>query len=127
MTSNTTQPLVIKNWQEAIAESPVVGFGHIRNGNLDAYPGSIASQGIATSLIQSLTSRTFTADAATDICTASGSLASGNFVAKAVTFSSTGTLPAGLTAGTTYFLIYLSSTTFKVATTIANANAGIAI
>ena len=127
MTSNTTQPLVIKNWQEAIADSPVLGFGHIRNANIDAYPGAIASQGIPTTLIQSLTSRTFTADASTDICTASGSLASGNFVGKAVTFSSSGTLPAGLTAGVTYFLIYISSTTFKVATTIANANAGTAI
>ena len=32
-----------------------------------------------------------------------------------------------LAAGVTYFLIYISSTTFKVATTIANANAGTAI
>jgi hypothetical protein len=127
MTSNTTQPLVIKNWQEAIADSPLLGFGHVRNANIDAYPGAIASQGIPTSLILSLTSRTFTANAGTDVCTASGSLSSQNFTGKAVTFSSTGTLPAGLVAGTVYFLIYSSSTLFKVATTLQNANAGTAI
>lgn len=127
MTSNTTQPLVIKNWQEAIADSPVLGFGHIRNANIDAYPGAIVSQGIPTTLIQSLTSRTFTVVAATDICTASASLASGNFVSKAVQFTTTGTLPAGLSLNTTYFLIYIDATNFKVATTIALAEAGTAI
>lgn len=41
--------------------------------------------------------------------------------------SSSGSLPTGLTAGTTYYAIYVSSTTFKVASSEANALTGTAI
>lgn len=41
--------------------------------------------------------------------------------------SSGGSLPTGLSASTTYFTIYVSSTTFRVATTYANALSGTAI
>lgn len=44
-----------------------------------------------------------------------------------IIFSSTGTVPAGLTAGVTYYSIYLTATTIKVATSEANADAGTAI
>lgn len=44
-----------------------------------------------------------------------------------ILFKSTGTLPAGLTAATTYYAIRVSSTVIKVATTIANSVAGTAI
>lgn len=44
-----------------------------------------------------------------------------------IKFSSTGTVPGGLTAGTTYYAIYVSSTSIKVATTAANATAGTAV
>lgn len=44
-----------------------------------------------------------------------------------VIFSSTGTVPTGLAAGTIYYAINTSSTTFKVATTPANATAGTAV
>lgn len=42
-------------------------------------------------------------------------------------FSTTGTLPAGLSVGTDYYLIAASSSTLKVATSAANALAGTAI
>lgn len=42
-------------------------------------------------------------------------------------FASTGTLPGGLATSTVYYAIYVSSTTIKVATTLANAQAGTAI
>lgn len=42
-------------------------------------------------------------------------------------FTSTGTLPTGLVAGTKYYAINISATVIKVATTIANAQAGAAI
>lgn len=42
-------------------------------------------------------------------------------------FTSTGTLPTGLVAGTKYYAINISATVIKVATTIANAQAGTAI
>lgn len=44
-----------------------------------------------------------------------------------VSFSTTDTLPSGLSTSTTYYMIYQSSTTFKVATTLANAMAGTAV
>ncbi|WP_206689912.1 hypothetical protein, partial [Streptococcus pseudopneumoniae] len=44
-----------------------------------------------------------------------------------VTFSSTGTVPAGLVAGTTYWLIYVSAGVYKVASTMRDAYLGTAI
>lgn len=45
----------------------------------------------------------------------------------AVQFASSGTTPGGVTAGTTYFLIRVSDTRIKLATTAANAAAGTAL
>jgi hypothetical protein len=44
-----------------------------------------------------------------------------------VKVTSTTTVPGGLTSGTIYYVIYLSATTIKLATTEANATAGTAI
>lgn len=44
-----------------------------------------------------------------------------------VKFTTTGALPTGLTASTTYYAIYVDANTFKLATTRANAVAGTAI
>lgn len=44
-----------------------------------------------------------------------------------IKFTSTTTLPAGLSAGTTYYAIRQSSTTIKVATSLSNAQAGTAV
>jgi len=67
----------------------------------------------------------FTADAGTNICTVTASVKT--FTGTPVKFTSTDTLPAGLSENTLYFLIYQSTTTFKVATSLANALAGTAI
>uniref|UniRef100_A0A6H1ZM54 Putative tail protein n=1 Tax=viral metagenome TaxID=1070528 RepID=A0A6H1ZM54_9ZZZZ len=67
----------------------------------------------------------FTAVVATDVCTATKTILT--LTGTEVTFSSTTTLPTGLSASTTYYLIYQSATTFKVATSFANALAGAAI
>lgn len=48
------------------------------------------------------------------------------YTGQAVVASTTGTLPSGLSA-TTYYVIYVSDTTIKLATTVANANAGTAV
>lgn len=45
----------------------------------------------------------------------------------AVVLTTTGTLPAGLSLATTYYVIRVSSTVFKLATNLANAVAGTAI
>jgi len=44
-----------------------------------------------------------------------------------VTLSSTGTLPMGLSDATTYYLIAVSTTTFKLASSLANARLGVSI
>lgn len=60
-------------------------------------------------------------DTGNDLVTFEG----GNFPAQgqAVVLTTTGTLPAGLSLATTYYVIRLSSTTFAFATSQANANA----
>ena len=71
-------------------------------------------------------SSTFTAVAATDLCTITGDT---TFIYTGVqcTVSSATTLPAGLAASTTYFIIYQSASTFNLATSYANALAGTVI
>lgn len=72
------------------------------------------------------TSLTFTADSSTEICTvaAGHNYGTGD---KVWVSNSGGTLPGGLVAGTSYYVIYINGTTFKLATTITNAYAGTAI
>jgi hypothetical protein len=72
---------------------------------------------------------TFTADNTTDICTytSTTSIPSNLITGTRVRVSTTTTLPAGLAAATDYYLIRLSDTTFKLATTNTLALAGTAI
>lgn len=65
---------------------------------------------------------TFTANAATDIVT-NNSLATG----VRVQLTTTGTLPAGLSLATNYYIISVDSSQAKLATSLANAIAGVAI
>lgn len=116
-----TQPIIINNWQKGIAQSPHVGFGLFRNVDIDSFPGAIMAQKLPQSYFITFTARTFTADAGTDNCTASDSLSSDNYRGQAVYFTTTGTLPGGLSTGTVYFLIYSSATVFKVATSYKNS------
>lgn len=66
---------------------------------------------------------TFTA-AASDVCTKS---AHGMKVGLKVQVSTDGVLPAGLSTSTDYFVIYISTSTFKLASSLNNANSGTAI
>lgn len=68
---------------------------------------------------------TFTAVAGTDVCTAADTILT--LTGTEVKFTTTNILPAGLATNTTYYLIFQSTTTFKVATSLANALAGTAI
>lgn len=74
-------------------------------------------------------SDTFTADASTDICTYSSTA---NFPSNILTgtrvrLTTTTTLPAGLATATDYYVIRVGDSTFKLATSYANAIAGTAI
>lgn len=84
---------------------------------------------VTTTTSQALTNTlsafsTFTADASTDICTHSNI----NLMPYTrVQVSTTTTLPAGLAAATDYYVIKVTDTTIKLATSYANAVAGTAI
>ena len=72
---------------------------------------------------------TFTADASTDVCTwtSTANIPSNILTGTRVRLTTTTTLPAGLATATDYYVIKLSDTTFKLATSYANAVAGTAI
>ena len=70
-------------------------------------------------------STTFTAVVATDVCTGGDTLKTDT--GTRVRVSSATTLPGGLSANTDYYMIYQSTTTFQLATSLANALAGTAI
>ena len=89
---------------------------------------------VTTATAQSTTntlgqSATFTADASTDVCTytTTTSYPSNILTGTRVRLTTTTTLPAGLSLATDYFVIRVSDTTFKLATSYANAIAGTAI
>jgi len=129
-----TNDLIIDSFDQAVQQSPYKGHALMRNIDIGTFPGAMRAKESMVMTIINCNTTTFTADASTDICTGLGNLTTTaesilqtNFQGAAVTFSSSGTLPAPLVAGTIYFLIYLSANTFKVATSWANANAGTAI
>jgi len=72
---------------------------------------------------------TFSADAGTDICTytSTANIPSNILVGTRVRFTTTTTLPAPLALATDYYVIKVTDSTFKVATSYANAIAGTAI
>lgn len=74
-------------------------------------------------------SDTFTADAGTDVCSYSSvaNFPSNILSGTRVRLTTTTTLPAGLSLATDYYVIKVSDTTFKLATSYANAIAGTAI
>lgn len=74
-------------------------------------------------------SDTFTADAGTDICTwtSTANIPSNILTGTRVRLTTTTTLPGGLATATDYYVIRVSDTTFKLATSYANAIAGTAI
>jgi hypothetical protein len=72
---------------------------------------------------------TFTADAGTDVCTwtSTANIPSNILTGTRVRLTTTTTLPAGLALATDYYVIVVSTSTFKLATSYANAIAGTAI
>lgn len=71
----------------------------------------------------------FTADAGTDVCThtTTASIPSNLMTGTRVRCTTSGTLPSGLALATDYYLIKVSDTTYKLASTYANCIAGTAI
>lgn len=130
--TSTQPPLIWNEFQTAISDNPQKGHALFKNANIDDFPGAIKCSKQPGTYFHKINTVTFTADAGTDVCTASGTIESNNqtFNGAAVYFTTTGTLPAGLSTGTIYFLIRVSDTTFKVATSYKNSagsSAGTAI
>ena len=71
-------------------------------------------------------SDTFTADAGTDICTftSTANIPSNLLTGTRQRFTTSGTLPAGISLATDYYYIKVTDSTFKLATSYANAIAG---
>ena len=108
-----TQPLSRVNNLAFSPDSLLVGNRAIRK---------VIGDGAATSFVVNHNlgslSGTFTADASTDVC----SRAAHNFHnGDPVTVSTSNTLPAGLTASTTYYIVSATTNTFKLATTPGGA------
>ncbi len=108
------------------------GFFLVANGGTNTFQLSSLNQGMVWSGGTVLSpSGTFTADAGTDILTLSVSNA--NFATGVpVTLATTGTLPAPLVSGTTYYVIRIGTATtnpgtIKLATTYDNAIANVPI
>jgi len=82
-----------------------------------------SAQATANTLGQS---DTFTADAGTDVCTytSTASYPSNILTGTRVRLTTTTTLPAGLALATDYYVIKVDDSTFKLATSYANAIAG---
>lgn len=74
-------------------------------------------------------SDTFTADAGSDVCTytSTASIPSNILTGTRVRLTTTTTLPGGLALATDYYVIKVTDSTFKLATSYANAVAGTAI
>jgi hypothetical protein len=95
----------------------------MQNIDIDSFSGSMRARPQINPGIASINSVTFTVDTsgATLATSTGGTLrttagANVPFNATAVTFSSTGTLPGPLVAGTQYYIVYVSDTTFRFTT-----------
>ena len=121
-------PIVWNNFNTGVADSPHVGHGLMRNVEIDAFTGALKAQKEPDTVFHTNTTGTFTAVAATDVCTSSAFTNNANTTGVAVVLTTTGTLPAGLSTGTIYFIIRTDqgAGTFQLADTIALADAGTA-
>lgn len=106
---------------EGIGQSVLSPFSDMLGVNIDDNPGSV-SINLKFSKIQETTpSQTVTFVDATDIFTSSGNIRyRGYGQGRAITFSTTGTLPTGITAGQIYYIEELSYNTFRICDTLKN-------
>lgn len=118
--------LIINEWYKGIGKSPHLGFADMRQVDPFSEPGILKLNHQLSLSSAAAVSTTFTADAGTDVITVGSTFQfHGHSGAKrAVTLTTTGTLPAGLSTSTVYFLVEVTSTTYKLATTLDNAESG---
>jgi len=129
-----TGQLIINEWETGIGESSARGFLDMRNCDPFRKPGYLECAIQAQNEWDTPFTGTMTANTTTDILTSSVRIvrreAFLSGALRAITFSSTGTLPSPLVAGTVYFITTngsLGTFQFNVSTTLANAEAGVFI
>ncbi len=105
--------LVIENWEDGIASNPYTGIADARNVNLLTVKGE-ASVGFATAQFNSTVSFTGTVSVSdgANLLTFTGGTIDATSDKLAIKFA--GTVPTGVTAGNTYWIKYISSTTMNL-------------
>lgn len=115
--------IVIDGWNEGIASSALTGLQDVRGVNISDIPGTFLIQSAITSTAPDVNfpndfsgfSLPFTANPATDsIDFSPATHLNSPSTYIAVTFSTTGSLPAPFVAGTIYFLNFITQNTFNV-------------
>ncbi len=127
--------IVIDNFQRGIASSPFAeGFSDIRNIDIESRPGSARLNFALQNCLPASVTTTFTASSTTDILTTAASFEYNGHASgfRAVTLSvAGGTLPTAsggnLAAGTIYYLVEQTATTYKLARDLSLAHAGTTI
>lgn len=117
----------IGGWQDGIGQSSLDSFSDIMGVNIADNPGS-ASVNFKFSKIQETTPSVTATFPGSDYVNISSSASyRGAYAGRAVRFTTTGTLPSGLTVGTIYYIGINGSPTdthFRIATTLAGATSG---
>lgn len=105
---------------KGIAQSPYVGCAYSQNIDYTSFPGGLRA-GLATEAlsVDFDNSHTFTVDVGGDFIITSST--SNWETGTTVEFTTTGTLPSGLSTGTLYYLRKFSATTFQVHPTFNDA------
>lgn len=119
--------ILLNDWSRGIQQTYLGDLKNVQGIDVFSVPGvALANQKMDTMGVDSssYTGRTFTADDTTDRITVSLAVFTDG---QAVTLTTTGTLPAGLSTGTTYYIIAVSDAVYKLASTLANALAGTAV
>lgn len=113
---------------EGIGQSVLSPFSDMMGVNIDDNPGSISSNFKFTPVIETYAQRTVTFPGTDYVnIVAGGSTYRGTYLGRAIIFSSTGTLPGGITAGVVYYIGSNGSPTdshFKIATNLKDAITG---
>lgn len=100
--------IVFGGFEDGISDNPYEGINEMKGLNIISVPGE-ASVSYGTSLISysSMTGSVISADSGTDIVTITTS--TGDLQPNMAVVFSGGSLPTGITAGTTYWIAYVSS------------------
>lgn len=132
--------IIIDGWEKGIANDPFSGIADMRNINIDSNPklAAVAPKPFRENNTSTVTSTVSSVDTANDYITVASSIDDSPYnaggpstgsVGKVVVFSTTsGVIPAGITAGNKYYVISQnSSTQWKIASSYQNFLNGTAV